>query len=122
MLASGEVHSEVHEMLIEAAVPDSGCEGDGAGGRGRHVEGVACDLRAAGLDGVVVGDDLGVPDLMLGVEAAARIDEAVGEGVGALVEVTVGLDEAALKDDLACLVLDTEVDPGLVHVALLGHE
>ena len=38
------------------------------------MEGVANDLRAAGLDGVVVGDDAVIPDLMFGVERATDID------------------------------------------------
>ena len=108
-------------MLIEAAVPDGGSESDRAGGCRRHVEGIANDLRTAGLDGVVVSNDAIVPDLMFGVEGAAGIDEAVGEGVGALIEIVVGLEEAALKENLAILIPNGEVDPGLVHVALLGH-
>ena len=47
--------------------------------------------------------------------------ETVGKGVGAFVEVAVRLEEAALEQDLSGMVLDREVDPGLVHVTLFRH-
>ncbi len=64
-----------------------------------QAEAVADELRAAGLDGVVVGQHAIVPDLVKIVQLAFDVDEAVGEGVRGGVEVAVGLDEAALGDE-----------------------
>ena len=87
-----------------------------------QAEAIADELRAAGLERVVVGQNAVVPDLVNIVEFAFDVDEAVGEGVRGGVEFAVGLDEAALGDDFAGAVLDGEVDPGFVEVALLGNE
>ncbi len=57
-------HGVINEVLIEAAIADSGGEGELTGGFLGQAEAVAHQLRAAGLDGVVVGQDLVVPDLM----------------------------------------------------------
>ena len=113
-------HGEVHEVLIEAAVVDLRGDGDGAFGVGGNFELIADDLRAAGGDGVVVGDDAVVPDLVEIVDLALDVDEAVGEAVGAGIEVAVGLDDAGVGEGLAGCVLGFELDPALVHVALLG--
>ena len=112
----------VDEVLVEAAIADGCGEGDLAGDVFGQAEAVADQLRAAGLEGVVVGQHAVVPDLVQVVEFALDVDQAVGEGVGAGVEVAVGLDEAALGEGFAGAVLDGEVDPGLVEVALLGDE
>ena len=112
----------VDEVLVEAAVLDGGGEANLAGDVFGQAEAVAHQLRAAGLDGVVVGQHAVVPDLVQVVQLALDVDEAVGEGVGGGVEVAVGLKEAALGQDLAGGVLDREIDPGLVEVALLGDE
>ena len=109
-------------MLVEAAVADGGGERELACEVLGQAEAVADQLRAAGLDGVVVGQHAVVPDLVEVVQLALDVDQAVGEGVGGGVEVAVGLDEAALGEDLAGGVLDGEVDPGFVEVALLGNE
>jgi len=61
-----------------------------------------------------------VPDLVEAVELALVVDEAVGEGVGSGIERAVGLEEAGFGEGLAGVVLDVEVDPGFVEVALLG--
>ena len=63
-----------------------------------------------------------MPDLVEVVEFAFDVDEAVGEGVGGGVEVSVGLDESAFGERFAGAVLDGEVDPGLVEVSQLGDE
>ncbi len=63
-----------------------------------------------------------MPDLVEVVQLAFDVDQAVGEGVGGGIEVAVGLDEAGLGENFAGAVLDGEVDPGLVEVALLGDE
>ena len=86
-------------MLIEAAIFDGGSDGDRAGDVLGQAEAVADELRAAGLDGVVVGQHAVMPDLVEIVELAFGVDEAVGEGVGGGVEVAVGLDEAALGEE-----------------------
>ena len=99
-----------------------GGDGELALGVFGQAEAVADHLRAAGLDGVVVGEHAVVPDLVQAVELAVDVDEAVGEGVGGRVEVAVGLDEAAFGDGFAGGVLDDEVDPAFVEVALLGDE
>ena len=123
MLAGLLVHGVVDEVLVEAAVLDGGGEGDGPGGDLlRHAEAVAHQLRAAGLEHVVVGEHAVVPDLVDAVQLALVVDEAIGEGVGRGVEVAVGLDEAAFAEDFAGAVLDDEVDPSLVEVALLGDQ
>ena len=109
-------------MLIEAAVPDGGGEGDCAADVFGQAEAVTHQLRTAGLDGVVIGQNAVVPDLVEVVEFALHIDEAVGEGVGGGVEIAVGLQEPAFGEDLAGAVLDGEVDPGLIEVALLRDE
>jgi hypothetical protein len=109
-------------VLVEAAIADGGGERDLAADVFGQAEAVADQLRAAGLEGVVVGQHAVVPDLVQVVELALDVDQAVGEGVGAGVEVAVGLDEAALGEGFAGGVLDREVDPGLVEVALLGDE
>jgi hypothetical protein len=111
----------VDEVLVEAAIADGGGERDLAGNVLGKAEAVADQLRAAGLEGVVVGQHAVVPDLVQVVELALDVDQAVGEGVGAGVEIAVGLDESALGEGLAA-VLDGEVDPGFVEVALLGNE
>ena len=116
------LEGEVDEVLVEAAVVDLGGDGEIAGGEGgRDAELVAHHLRTTGLNGVVVGDDAVRPDLVEVVECAFLVDEAVGEAVGALVEVAVGLEEAGLHEDGAVRRFDGELHPGLVHVALLGH-
>ena len=113
-------HGEVHEVLIEAAVVYFRRDGDGAFGVCGNFELIADDLRAAGGDGVVVGDDAVVPDLVEIVDLALDVDEAVGEAVGAGVEVAVRLDYAGVGEGLAGCVFSFEFDPALVHVALLG--
>ena len=90
------LHGEVHEVLVEAAVLHRGGDGDGAFGVFGQAEPVADELRAAGVDGVVVGEDAVVPDLVEIVELAFDVDETVGEGVGARIEIAVGLDEAGV--------------------------
>ena len=97
--------------LIEASILDGSGERNWAGGCWRHMEGIPNDLRATRLDGVVVSDNLGIPDLMFGVECATRIDQAVGKGVGALVEVAVRSEKTALKKDRARLVFYSEINP-----------
>ena len=119
VLAGGLVHRVVDEVLIEAAVFHGRGNGDGAGDGLGQAEAVANQLRAAGLDGVVVGLNAVVPDLMEIVEFAFYVNKAVGEGVCGGVEIAVGLDETRLGEDFAGAVLDGEVDPGLVEVALL---
>ncbi len=52
---------------------------------------------------------------------ALLVDEAIGKAMSGGVERIVGLDEAALGEDLAAGVLDGEGDPRLVEVALLGN-
>ena len=112
----------VDEVLIEAAIADGGGEGDLARNVFGQAEAVADQLRSAGLDGVVVGENAVVPDLVEAVELALVVDEAVGEGVGSGIERAVGLEEAGFGEGLAGVVLDVEVDPGFVEVALLGDE
>ena len=94
------VHRVVDEVLVEAAVLHGGGEGELAVDVFGQAEAVAHQLRAAGLDGVVVGQHAVVPDLVEVVQLALDVDEAVGEGVGGGIEVAVGLDEAALGDGL----------------------
>ena len=81
MLTGRLVHGVVNEVLIEAAVSDGRGDGDGAGDVFGQAEAVADQLRAAGLDGVVVGLYAVVPDLVEAIELAFDVDEAVGEGV-----------------------------------------
>ncbi len=116
------VKDVVDEVLVEAAVLNGGSDGDAAGDVFGQTEAVTDKLGAAGLDGVVVGEDAVVPDLVNVVEFALFVDEAVGEGVRRGIEVAVGLQEAAFGEGLAGAVLHGEVDPGLVEVALLGDE
>ncbi len=61
-----------------------------------------------------------MPDFVERIQLAFGVDEAVGEGVGGGIEVAVGLDEAGFGEDFAGAVLDGEVDPRFVEVALLG--
>ncbi len=79
VLALGLAHAEVHKMLVKAAIANSGRDRHGAAGR--HGEGITDELRASGLDGVVVGDDAIVPHLVKIVERAGFVDETVGEAV-----------------------------------------
>ena len=113
-------YCEVDEVLIEAAVLHGRGDGEGAGDTLGQAETVTDELRATRLDGVVVGQHAVVPDLVERIQFAFDVDEAVGEGVGGGIEVAVGLDEAGLGENFAGAVLDGEVDPGLVEVALLG--
>ena len=101
MLLAFLVHRVVDEVLIESPVPHGGGERNFS----RHVLGqpetVAHQLRAARLDGVVVGQHAVVPDLVEVVQFALVVDEAIGEGVRAGIEIAVGLEEAALSERLA---------------------
>ena len=62
----------------------------------RHLELVTYKLRTAQTDGVVVGDDAVRPHLVQIVQTAIHVDQPIGKAVGALVEITVRLDESAL--------------------------
>ena len=95
------VHRVVDEVLVEAAVFDRGGQGERAGRVLGQAEAVTDQLRAAGLDGVVIGQNAVVPDLVKVVQLALGVDQAVGKGVGGGVKFAVGLEEAALGDDLA---------------------
>ena len=115
-------HRVVDEVLVEAAVLDGGGDGELALGVFGQAEPVADQLGAAGLNGVVIGEHAIVPDLVNAVQSSLDVDEAVGEGVGGGVEVAIGLDEAAFGNGFAGGILDGEVDPGLVEIALLGDD
>ena len=115
-------HGVVEEVLVEATVADGGGEGDGAGEVFGDTEAVANELAATGLECVVVGEDAVVPDLVEVVELALFVDDAVGEGVGGGVEAAVGLEESGFGEGFAGCVLDGEVYPGFVEVALFGDE
>jgi len=104
-------HAEVHEVLIEAAIPDRCSDGDRPYGSRRHDEGVTHELRTPGLDGVVVSDDAIIPDLMQIVEATIDVDETIGEAVSAFLEIAARLDESALMQDLSGCIFDGELDP-----------
>ncbi len=56
----------------------------------------------------------------MGVESAFLIDQAVGKGMGGRIYVVVWLNCAGLKEGFPCSVLDREIDPRLVHIALFG--
>ncbi len=58
---------------------------------------------------------------MVPVQLALHVDQAIGERVRALVELAARLEKPALFEQLSALVLDGEIDPGLVHIALLRH-
>ena len=76
--------------LAEVAVLHRGLDGDGAEDVGWKMELVADEGRAAGLDGVVVGDGVDGPDAVVVDEGAFGVDGAVGEAVGGGVESAVG--------------------------------
>ena len=116
------IHRVVDEVLVEAAVLHRGRECELAFDVFGQAETVADQLRTARLDGVVVGQHAVMPDLVDVVQFALGVDEAIGEGVGGGIEIAVGLNEAALGEGLAGAVLDREVDPGFIEVALLGDE
>ena len=84
------IHRVVNEVLVEAAVPDGRRQRDLAGDVLGQAEAVANQLRAARLNGVVVGQYPVVPDLVQVVQLALVVDEAVGEGMGGGVERAVG--------------------------------
>src|ERR1700728_1905500 len=103
MLNLGHAHTEVHKLLIEAPVFDRGRYGYRTTAV-RHGERVAHQLRAAGLDRVVVGDHAIVPDLVKIIQPALLVDQAVGEAMRGGVQISAGLDIAALGDRLSVSV------------------
>ncbi len=59
---------------------------------------VADELRASGGDGVVVGDDAVIPDLMQDIDRAFCIDQAIGEGMSAGIEIAVRFETTGVRE------------------------
>src|SRR5580658_4574074 len=106
------LHRIVDEVLVEAAILHGGREAERSGEGLWDAEAIAHQLAAAGLDGVVVGENAIMPDLVEIVELTLVVDDAVGEGMGGGVEIAVGLEKSAFDEGLASGILHDEVDPG----------
>ena len=88
----------------------------------RNRKAVANDLRTAALDRVVVGHDAVVPNLVVRVQRALHVDQAIGKAVRIRVQLAaLRVDAAALEQRTTGRILHRERRPALVHVALLGH-
>src|SRR5271170_5049058 len=111
-------HAEVHKVLVEPPIVDASGDSDWARSIHWNLELVANQLGASGGDGVVVRYDTIVPYLMKIVDLAFGIYEAVGEAMGAGIEIAIGLKRAGVHEDMARGVLGFELDPTLIHIAL----
>src|SRR6202040_1032570 len=85
----------------------------------RNSELITRDVRAPGVDLIVLREDPRAPDVMLVVITAVGFNQVRLVIVRRLVQIAAGLDEAGTIEGFAGVVTNGEFDKGLVKIAQL---